>query len=97
MSCFLSSEFTFGAAKSHDQRAVAFVKLPEAGAAGSVSDDRQLSQYQSLLRKTQKKKTLVEDAKNIYYAKAKKKKKHTDKNCVVKQVRSLFETDATIL
>lgn len=44
-----STELTFGATKSHDQRAVALVELPEAGAASSVSDDWQLSQNESLL------------------------------------------------
>lgn len=45
---FLSGELTFGAAQSHDQRAVALVQLPEAGAAGPVSDDGQLSEDQRL-------------------------------------------------
>lgn len=53
---FLSSELTFGTTKSHDQRAVALVELPEAGTASSVSDDGQLSQDESLL--TQKKTTV---------------------------------------
>lgn len=39
---------TFGATQSHNQRAVALVQLPEAGAAGSVSDDGQLFQDESL-------------------------------------------------
>lgn len=39
---------TFGATQCHNQRAVALVQLPEAGAAGSVSDDRQLFQNESL-------------------------------------------------
>lgn len=36
---FLPSELTFGAAKSHDQWAVALVELPETGTASSVSND----------------------------------------------------------
>lgn len=44
----ISGEFTFGATKSHDQRAIALVQLPEAGAASSVSDDGQLSQDECL-------------------------------------------------
>lgn len=49
LSVFSSSgEFTFGATKGHDQRAIALVQLPEAGAASSVSDDRQLSQDERL-------------------------------------------------
>lgn len=53
---FLSSDLTFGTTKSHNQWAVALVKLPEAGSASSVSDDGQLSQDESLL--TQKKTTI---------------------------------------
>lgn len=45
---FLYSELTLGAAKSHDQGAVTLVKLPETGTAGSVSDDGQLPQDESL-------------------------------------------------
>lgn len=45
-------EFTLGATKSHDQRAVALVQLSEAGSASSVSDDRQLPQDERLCTKT---------------------------------------------
>lgn len=51
------SACTFGATQSHNQRAVALVKLPEAGAAGSVSDDRQLPQDESLVKGKHKIKT----------------------------------------
>lgn len=57
------SACTFGATQSHNQRAVALVELPEAGAASSVSDDRQLPQDESLvtgkhkIKKKQTKKT----------------------------------------
>lgn len=45
---------TFGATQCHNQRAVALVQLPEAGASGSVSDDRQLFQDESLQMKRRK-------------------------------------------
>lgn len=48
---FFQPQLTFGATKSHDQGAVALVQLSEAGAASSVSDDRQLPQDERLRTK----------------------------------------------
>lgn len=53
-----SSYLTFRATKSHDQRAVALVELPEASTASSISDDGQLFQDESLVTNTQNKSTL---------------------------------------